>query len=358
LLVLLLLVVVIRLHVWYLPLIIDDPLVVAVAGDYLDGFSWGLPALLGMLLLRPYSEGLSFTQPHLVASLVSLLVNIPANYMLIFGHWGAPALGGAGAGWATALAFWAAFAVMVSYTIMHKTYVQAFIWRRLLPYEADELRHLLRVGAPIALMLFVEVSIFSLIALFLGVRPSSEIAAHQVAMNVAYLAFTLPFSISIAASIRVGRFQGAQDHRGAYNAARAAFLLALVTAAFNISILVLFADQIAAFYSNDAVVIQQATELLVFAALFQLADAFVVPAQGALRGYKDTRVPMLLAILAYWVITLPLGYVLGLTDILTPAMGAPGFWISLVVGLTTSGIFMSSRLWHISRYQLVSSNVP
>ncbi len=348
-LVTLLLLIILNLRNWYLPLIIDDQQVVRVTSDYLQGFAWGVPALMGTFVLRSYSEGLSFTRPDMVASTVSLLINIPANYALIFGHWGAPELGGAGAGWATAIAFWAAFFVMVLFSLRHKAYARANIWRSLSRFDQDELRHLMKVGMPVAMTLFVEVSIFSLIALFLGSRPSVEIAAHQVAMNVSYLAFTLPLSISVAATIRVSLKVGAGNRRQARLAAKAAVILALVTASVNIFILVMFADVIARLYSNDSQVINLAAHLLVFAAMFQLADAFVVPTQGALRGYKDTAIPLLLAILAYWVVALPLGYLLGLTDVITPASGAEGFWISLVVGLAISGVLMTSRLVVISR---------
>jgi len=345
----LLLILIVAMHNWYLPLIIDDTAVVIVTGGYLDGFVWGVPALIGTFLLRPYSEGLSFTRPHMVASVVSLLVNIPANYALIFGHWGAPELGGAGAGWATALAFWSALLVMLFYSARHKSYEKARIWCRFNAFDRSELDHLLRVGIPVALTLFVEVSIFSLIALFLGSRPSMEIAAHQVAMNVAYLVFTLPLSISVAATIRVSTRLGAGDRLDARLSAKAALMLATIAAGFNIALLVLFADPIARLYSSDEQVIGMAAHLLLFAALFQLADAFVVPTQGALRGYKDTKIPLLLAILAYWVVALPLGYLLGLTDVFIPALGAEGFWISLVVGLVISGVLMTGRLVVVSR---------
>lgn len=344
----LVLLLIVYLRDWYLPWIIDDLAVVDVTAGYLEGFAWGLPALIGTLWFRPYSEGLSFTRPHLVASVVSLAVNIPANYALIFGHWGAPELGGAGAGWATAIAFWAAFIVMLLYSRFHALYDKATIWVKFSGIDKAELKHLIVVGLPVALTLFVEVSIFSLIALFLGSRPDVEIAAHQVAMNVSYLAFTFPLSISVAATIRVSNHVGAGLRDKARLAARAALTLATITAIFNIIILVTFARPIVAFYTEDQAVMQLAAYLLLFAAMFQLADVFVVPTQGALRGYKDTRVPLLLAILAYWVIALPMGYVLGLTDFIMPASGAEGFWISLVVGLVVSGVLMTARLWKVS----------
>lgn len=347
--IILLLLLILGLRDWYLALIIDDHQVVIVTSDYLQGVMWGVPALMGTFLLRPYSEGLSFTRPDMMAAIVSLAVNIPANYALIFGHWGAPELGGAGAGWATAIAFWAAFLVMLVYSVRHKVYAKVHLWSSWHQLDHSEIKHLLKVGSPIAMTMFVEVSIFSLIALFLGSRTGTEIAAHQVAMNVAYLLFTLPLSISVAATIRVSFNVGQQNRSAAYVSAKAAVLLAIMVALMNIIILVTLADSIARIYSQDHQVIELAAHLMIFAAMFQLADAFVVPTQGALRGYKDAFVPLLLAILAYWVIALPLGYLLGLTDALGQASGAEGFWISLVVGLAISGVLMTTRLIRVSR---------
>ena len=340
---------------FYLSYFIADQHVLAVTSGYLEGLSWGVPAIMATYLIRPYSEGFSFTKPYMIASIISLAVNIPANYALIFGHWGAPELGGAGAGWATAIAFWVAFLVMLGYSLFHPVYQKAPIWSRWRILDKSEINHLLKVGAPVAMTLFVEVSIFSLIALFLGERADTEIAANQVAMNVAYLLFTLPMSISVAATIRVSYLVGAKACLEAFTAAKASVYLAIITACINITVLVGFAGPIAAIYTDNVIVIELATTLLIYAAMFQLADAFVVPVQGALRGYKDTRLPLLFAVLAYWIIALPLGYLLGLTDLLLPELGAEGFWISLVVGLVISGVLMTSRLYSIGKKVLANS---
>lgn len=329
---------------FYLAGILQDANVLAVTQGYLRGFAWGAPAMILTFILRPYSEGLSFTRPYLLATVVSLVVNIPANYVLIFGFADWPGMGGAGAGWATAIAMWASFLVLFYFTLKHRHYRVVDLYHTWLDFDPAELKHLLHVGMPIAFALFVEVSIFSLIALFIGGRPSSEIAAHQVAMNVAYLAFTLPLSLSIVATIRVSNHLGAKAFDEAKQAAKVAFLLAVLAALLNIVMLVSFSQQIASVYSADPIVQQLAAGLMLYAAMFQMADAFVVPTQGALRGYKDTRWPMLFAVLAYWLIALPLGYLLGLTDSLVPMMGVAGFWVSLVIGLVISGFMMSGRL--------------
>lgn len=336
----------------YMQGIIHDAKVLAVTSGYLEGFAWGAPAMVGVFVLRSYAEGMSFTRPYLVASVISLAVNIPANYLLIFGVAGWPGMGGAGAGWATAIAMWVAFAVMVLYTLKHRHFTMACIFCGLFPFDRSEIAHLMRVGFPIAMTLFVEVSVFSLIALFIGSRPAVEIAAHQVAMNVSYLAFTLPLSLSFVATIRVSNFVGAGDYQAARRSSQVVVVLGLLAAVFNIIILVGFGKQIAGFYSDSVPVIELATTLMLFSAMYQLADVFVVPTQGALRGYKDTRVPMFLAIIAYWVITLPIGYLLGLTDFAGGAMGATGFWISLVTGLFISGVLMTVRLWFTVRRYL------
>ncbi len=330
---------------FYLQWILQDPAVLQVTSGYLQGFAWGVPALIMNFVLRPYSEGLSFTRPYLLASIVSLLVNIPANAILIFGMGSWPGMGGAGAGWATALAMWSGLLVMLAYTRYHRHYQQNNLYKQFSAFDIKEYRHLLQVGIPIAFTLFVEVSIFSLIALFLGGRPSSEIAAHQIAMNVSYLAFTLPLSLAFVATIRVSNHVGADCFEKARLASLAAILLAIGAALMNMTILLLAADEIAAFYTDDLLVQKLAAGLMLFAVMFQLADAFVVPTQGALRGYKDTRWPLFFAVLAYWLIALPLGYSLGLTDWLMPMMGATGFWISLVAGLTVSAVLMTARLF-------------
>jgi len=320
-----------------------------VATDYLLGLSFGMPAFVLYAVLRPYSEGISFTRAHMVSALLGLAVNIPANYVLIFGEFGFPKLGGAGCGWATALSFWVMFAVMFFYTRRASAYKMASLYQYRFKIHRPDIQLLFAIGLPIAFTILVEVSIFAFITLFLGGLESHLIAGHQVAMNVAFMLYIFPWSVSIAASIRVGVSLGAGDRV----AARRVGIVSMgvtVTAALLTSLLLLSQPHaIASLYTADPLVIAQAVSLLFFAALFQLSDAVVTPLQGVLRGYHDTRVSLVLNILAYWLIALPLGYVLGLTDWVFPMMGAQGYWISLVVGLTVAGLLLLPRFLMVSR---------
>lgn len=328
---------------------VHDPAVFQISSGYLYGLSWGVPAFVLYSVLRPYSEGISFTRPHMISAVAGLLVNIPANYVLIFGKWGMPELGGAGCGWATSLSLWVMLAIMVFYTRKSPEYQQASLYRFRYRLNLGDVRKLLAIGLPIGFTIFVEASIFAFITLFLGGLDASHIAGHQVAMNVSYLLFMLPLSISIAASIRVGFYLGAGNYAAARLAGVVSIVLAVCVAAFNALLLFGIPEIIAGLYTNDTVVIKQAVSLMFFAGLFQFSDALVTPTQGVLRGYHDANMALVLNIFAYWMIALPLGYVLGLTDWLFPAMGAKGFWISLVTGLTIASALLLPRFLILSR---------
>ena len=334
---------------WILDFFIDDSRVFDVASGYLVGLAFGVPAFVFYTVIRPYSEGLSFTRAHMVSAIIGLLVNIPANYVLIFGKLGFPAMGGAGCGWATSLSLWVMLGVLLVYTRRHPVFRKASIYRYRFPLHFADMKYLLKLGIPIGFTILVEASVFAFVTLFIGGLEAYKIAGHQVAMNVAYLVFMLPLSVSISSSIRVGYNLGAGDRQRARIAGYAAITLGACFGLINISLLLGLPETIAGFYTDDQQVIEQAVTLLFYAALFQLFDILATPAQGILRGYHDTRVALVLNILAYWVIAFPLGYTLGLTDWLVPAMEARGFWISLVIGLATASVLLVSRFIWISR---------
>ncbi|MBW2010782.1 MAG: MATE family efflux transporter [Deltaproteobacteria bacterium] len=329
-----------------------DPLAVPLTLGYLKGVSWGLPAIAGYFVLRHFSEGLSCSKPSMVTGMIGLGFNIVANYLLIYGKFGLPALGGAGCGWATALTMWVMCLCMFATVKKAKIYQSARLFEQWPRPDLQELGRIIRLGLPIGCSFFVETSLFAVIALLIGSLGADIVAAHQITLSFASLVFMVPMSISSAISVRVGQAIGQSN---CVRAGRAGYIGIGLTAAiafFSSILCYLFPESIAAIYTKHSEVARMAVGLLSLAALFQVSDAIQVSTAGALRGYKDTRNPMILQIFSYWVIGLPLGYTLGLTSFWGPPLGAKGFWIGLIAGLTSAAILLSLRLRIVSsRYE-------
>ena len=203
----------------------------------------------------------------------------------------------------------------------------------------------LALGMPIGLSLFVESSIFAIISLFIARFGAEIVSAHQIALNFTSLLFMLPLSLSIALSIRVGFSVGSKQPVRMKRVVQTGLFLALCFACVTCIFIITCADTIALFYTKEIAVRETAVHLLFFAALFQLSDALQVNCCGALRGCKDTKIPMLLMIFAYWGIGLPVGYGIGILGLGSFEPGAEGFWIGLIIGLTFSAIFQGIRLY-------------
>jgi len=321
-----------------------DPQAIPLTANYLQGVAWGLPAIACFFVLRHYSEGLGFTAPSMLVGFIGLAFNIVANYILIFGHFGMPALGGVGCGYATGLTMWVMALSMLTIVLLRGVYRPHRIFACWPRPDWQEITQILRLGLPIGCSLFVEASIFAIIALLIGSLGAQVVAAHQISLNFSSLVFMIPLSFSHAITVRVGWAIGRNDARQARYSSYAGIGLTFLIAMLTASITFLFPQLIASIYSDVPELLAIAVELLTLAALFQVSDAIQVCTSGALRGYKDTRVPMVLLVVAYWVIGLPLGYSLALTDLWIPAMGAAGFWIGLIAGLTAAAIFLSLRL--------------
>jgi len=325
-----------------------DAEILPIALGYIEAMAWGLPAVMGYNILRFYCDGLSVTRIAMYASIVGLCINIPLNYALIFGRWGLPEMGGVGCGWASAISYWVMFLFVACYVSIVPRFAELRLFKRLHPPRLADIKALLQLGIPIGIAFMVETSAFSIISLFLAVYGAGVVASHQIALNVASLTFMVPLSIGLAQTIRVGYLLGAGRPVDARRAAATGMLLCFAFGLASALVLSVFGYQIAALYNPDEAVRTAAATLLVLAALFQLADSVQVSAAGALRGYKDTRVPMLLVTIAFWVVCIPLGYVLGRTDWLGHNWQAQGFWIGLVCGLLAAGLLLTMRLYRIS----------
>lgn len=334
------------------PLMHVEPEVAAIATGYLHGISWGFPAAAFYQVFRSFNEGLGNTRVAFGIGIAALLINIPANYVFIYGKLGLEPMGAIGCGWATALVSW----FMAIATALYSFYHPRFKKYGLRHFKAASQRYwvkVLQLGVPMGLSIFVEVTLFCIIALLIARLGATTLAAHQVALNFTSLVFMLPLSLSMAITIRVGHLLGARKPHDAQFSSMVGISLGLIIAVICASLIYSFNIWIARLYTPDPQVQALASSLLILAALYQFSDAIQVGAAGALRGYKDTLVPLFLTLIAFWLIGLGLGYSLGLTEFWGTPMGPRGFWIGLVAGLTCAAILMLWRLRWVSNTKAI-----
>jgi multidrug resistance protein, MATE family len=321
-----------------------QPELIPLTMGYLSAVALGFPAVALYQALRGLSDGMSRTKPTMLIGFLGLAVNVPFNYVLVYGKLGMPALGAVGCGVATAIVMYFMLGCMLVYLKRERIYQACNLFERFDWPNWGTQRHLLGLGLPIGIALFAETSMFCVIALLIGGLGAVVVASHQVALNFSSLTFMVPFSLGLAITVRVGHHLGLNGARAGLFAAKMGLLVALLFAIIAASLMFGLADWIPYLYTNDPAVIALASSLFVYAALYQFSDAIQVACAGALRGYQDTRLPMLLTLVAYWAIGLPSGYLLGLTDTFGPARGPAGFWQGLIIGLTAAALFLSLRL--------------
>jgi len=326
-----------------------------VAKDYLIGLSFGMIPLFTYNVLRSFIDALGMTRVTMFITLLSLPINVVFNYILIFGKLGFPALGGVGAGYASAITYWVI--TLIAFWVVHtkSPFNHFFIFKTLHKPNLLMWKELFQIGVPIGLSIFFEVSIFSAVTLLMSNYDTVVIAAHQAAINFASFLYMIPLSISMALTIVVGFEVGAKRLRDAKIYSWMGVCFALLLAVIYGVILLVFRSEISYLYSDDSYVLELTAHFLLYAVFFQLSDAIQAPVQGALRGYKDVNITFMMALISYWVIGLPLGYVLAnYTD-----FGPYGFWLGLTSGLTAGAITLTARLLFIQKkyrkqYSLIS----
>ena len=326
-----------------------DPEVTRIAIGYLQATCFGLPPVLIYVALRQTSEGLGHTMPPMWIAGSALPLNALLNYAFIFGEWGFPEMGGIGAGWATAIVFWVELLLMLLVTrAPYFRLTGAF--NKFTPPDLVELVRLLKVGVPIGLTFFVEMTIFSLIGFLIGRIGVTELAAHSIAGNLNWMTFVLPSALGAAAGIRVGFYVGAQDLPTARFAALTAWRFAFFYAVVISVVLFAARHHLVSIYTYDPAVASMAATVLIFIAFYQIADDTQAVAAGTLRGYKDTSVPMVYGMVGYWLIALPLGAALANGWFGTSAYGVYGYWAGLTVGLGLVAIALGARLVRTSSH--------
>lgn len=325
-----------------------EPRTAGITQGYLDAFAWGIPALLLINALRGLTDGLGHTRVIMAFSVLSTLINLPLNYIFIYGKFGLPAMGGVGCGWATTISNGVAAVAMVVYLNRSPVYRKFHLLADWAKPSWQGIRYILRIGVPIGFTIFVEASMFAVIALFLAPLGPVVVAGHQIALNVVSLVFMVPLSLGMALTLRVSFLVGARAPDTARLLSRSSLILASAIALTFATLLFVFSSQIARLYTGDADVQAVTMRLLAFAALFQIADVLQVTCISALRGYKDTGIPLFIMLFSFWGVGLPLGYILTFTDWLVPSLGAAGFWVGLTAGLTSASLLLG---WRLFRYR-------
>lgn len=318
---------------------IEEELVPTVAG-YLRALCWGLPAWTLYLVLRFLSEGLSHSRPTLYFGVLGLILNVGANFGLMYGHFGLPALGAVGCGWATTAVWYLQAFGLAVYVARRRQFRDLGLFSRCELPDPAVLRHLLGVGLPIAVTLFLEVSMFTVAALAVGTLGTVATAAHQVALNFAALTYMVPLGVAMAVTVRVAHAVGRRDLPRVKFRIQVGVSLALGCQAIAALVMVLAPRSIGRLYTQDPAVLDIAVQLLFLAAVFQLSDGLQVSALGALRGLKDTRTPMVLTAIAYWCVGVPVGGWLSFRT----GFGARGIWMGLIVGLSVAAVLLTLRL--------------
>jgi MATE family multidrug resistance protein len=316
-----------------------------VAAGYLKAMSFGLIPLFGYTVLRSFFDALGATRVSMAIILISAPVNVCLNFLLIYGNWGFPELGGVGAAVASAITYWIVFFIACSVAWKWRPFIDFRLFHSWRKVSFQKWKEILLIGVPIGLSIFVETSIFAAVTLLMSNYSTGVISAHQIALNFTSLLYMIPLSISMGATILVGQEIGAVRHKDAKQYSYLSVAFAILFSFCSIIILLLFREQIASMYSNDIGIIKLAMQFFIFAALFQLSDAIQAPVQGALRGYKDVNMTFIMAIVSYWVLGLPIGYFLANSTDLGPF----GYWVGLIVGLTVGAAALSVRLITIQK---------
>jgi MATE family multidrug resistance protein len=314
--------------------------------DYLQAIAFGLPAAAMFQALRCHTQGIGIMRPFAVASVVGFLANIPLNYAFIYGKWGAPELGAAGCGVATAIAMWLSPLLISLYMARSKHLKPYLPPLRLVAPNVPVIREICRLGIPLGLSFFLEMSAFSVIALLVATLGNTAMASHQIAFNVWDATYMLLISIGAALATRVGHAIGSGDLDRLRLAIRSGAGMTVLLGLTCTALLLSVPGLIVSAYTEDAAIHGMAITLIQLVAVFIAFDALQVTASFSLRAFKDTRFPFIVLCTVYWLVTLPLGYYLGMVVAQDPQQGTVGFWKAMIAGIALSTTIL---LWRLTK---------
>jgi len=338
-----------------------EPALEAKVRAYLNALAWSVPASLLFRVFYGFSTAISRPRTVMALTLVGLALKVPLNWVFMYGNLGAPELGSTGCAVATALIAWVVCALAWAWCWFDPGYRSFRVFARWSWPNAKALGRILSLGLPIGLTFLIDVTGFTFMALFIARLGALYSAAHQIAANLAALAFMLPLALGNAASVVVGQSLGARRPARARAAGLAGIALGLACAAVLGAGLYLFADAIAGLYTGEASLRRVAAGLIAFVAVYHLFDALQTVVVNVLRGYKRAVVPMLIYAVALWGVGLGGGYAIGLTRVdlawlgLSAPMGAPGFWLAAIASLVLASGLVTAYFLSVSRAATASA---
>lgn len=322
----------------------QDPVNAALAAAYLRAIMWSAFPFLGFIALRSFVEGVSRPRAVTLIAFTGVGVNIFANWVLMYGKFGFPAMGVVGTGWASAIVHWSDFLLLAAFVASRSEFAPFHIFAKLGRPDSHYFRRLFRIGWPIGASFGIEMMLFMLTLFMMGWIGTISLAAHLVAIQCAAFTFMVPLGVGLATSVRVGQAVGARDAAAARRAGYAGMSLSVMFMSATALLFWMAPRWVVGIYLDldapaNAEVIEVAVVLLSVAAIFQVADGIQVSAAGALRGFKDTTVPMIISIVSYLGIGLASGYVLGFNL----GLGGRGLWWGLVMGLGVAAVLLVAR---------------
>lgn len=318
----------------------QTPEVVAGAIPYIRMLAFGVPFMLLFYAFKQFLEGVGNTKVVMWITLAANILNVGLNWLLIYGHWGCPEMGTAGAGLATTLSRVFSMVVVIGYFARHSiyaAYLKGFsLWR----ISVARIRRLLAIGLPIAGQMFLESSAFVGTGIMIGWLGTEALSANQIAISLGNCAFMVILSIGSAATIRISHCYGAKNHAELHLATHATYHLVLAWCALASLLFILLREQIPQLFTSNAEVIRITADMMFYVALYQLWDGMQNVSVGILRGLQDVKIIMPIAFVAYWLLNLPTGYLFGIIC----GMGAGGFFLSYSVGLSAAAVLLMIRI--------------
>lgn len=319
--------------------------IIQPASNFIRIVSFAAPAFALFCACRGFAEGLSLTIPTAVFSILGLALLGPVAYVLMYGRLGIPSLGATGSAVAVNIVMWCQsfgfFIFVLNNKFFQDTGRQNF-WNS---YHWPQIKELLIVGLPMSLTLLMEAGLFIIAALLIGKISEYTAAAHQIAMSVATIAFMFPLGLSMAITVRVGNAAGRNDLSGIRRSGFTGLCLTLIIQMISATFMLTIPTTIVNFYTSNNSVALMAVSLLQFAGFFQFSDGIQVASNGALRGIKDTKAPLIITSIAYWCVGMPAGWLLSFHF----GMGAAGMWVGILAGLTTAAIILATRFIYKTR---------